>query len=119
MKKILLISNSDSEGSGTSFYTFFNLLRSRGYLVNFLVRNKKNHNNDIVKINRDIRYKYLKLLRKIEDLIGVFKKEYCFHDRGRYLITDINQINLYIKTPPDIIIFGWLSEFIDPKVIIK
>ncbi len=93
------------------------MLNKNGFNSIFFCRDKRSTNKDIIIIKPILKNLYLKLVKKFEDILNLFKSDYYFFDRNRNIINDISQIEKYITFNPDIIILHWISGFVDLKVI--
>ncbi len=109
----------DFEGSGQ--YTLNSALsfERHGHQVKVFVIEKKSNYDWVVQIKVNYFKKvFFKVLRKVENYLNFYKKEYEFLDRGRYLVNSTGDVNSFMgSVKPDVIIVNWLSEFVPINVV--
>ena len=117
MTNIIHFSESDFGGAGSAVLKTHQMLIKRGFNSIFFCRDKKSDTKNIIIIKPKLKNLYFKIIKKIEDKLHFFKKDYYYFERNRHILNDISQIEKYITFHPDIIMLHWISGFVDLNVI--
>ena len=120
VKKIRIAHLSDHDISGGSaFYSYRthkNILKYTYHLSKMFVLHK--HSND-----KDVElFKFKKnnyLINKLEFFLMKDKNKYSFYNKGKYVISDLHQVEKLLKYKPNLIIIYNNSNFINPELIYK
>ena len=116
-KRVIHFSNDDYTGAGLAAYRFHKNLFENEISSYLIVNESKQNNSNIIALNLD--NKINKIFNKIEFFGLTEKNKYAFYDKNRYLLNNINQLNFLEKYQPEIIIFHWISGFINPNLFEK
>ena len=111
-KKILHLSHDDFTGAGLAALRFHNNLKKNNFISYFLVNKKKSDFSSVIEIDK--KNIFNDFLNKSEFFLLTERNKYAFYNKNRYLINDINEIDFFEKFKPDIVIFHWISNFINP-----
>tara|TARA_B100000579_G_scaffold247435_1_gene203306 strand:+ start:735 stop:1979 length:1245 start_codon:yes stop_codon:yes gene_type:complete len=111
-KKILHLSYDDFTGAGLAALRFHNNLKKNNFVSYLLVNKKKSNSTNVIEISKKNIFNHF--LNKSEFFFLTERNKYAFYNKNRYLINDINEINFFEKFKPDIVIFHWISNFINP-----
>ncbi len=114
-KKILNLSYDDYTGAGLASLRFHKNLLENNYSSYLMVNEKKSNYKNIININKKSNIDFF--LNKFEFLFLKKRNKYAFYNKNRYLINDLNQIPFIEKIKPQIVIFHWVTNFINPSLL--
>ena len=113
-KKIIHFSFDDYTGAGLAAYRFHKNLLENNFDSFLVVNTSKNKDSDIIelRIKNNINF----LLNKLEFFYLSSNNKYAFYNKNRYLLNHIDQLKFLSDYYPVIIIFHWITNFINPKL---
>lgn len=120
MKNILHISTSDSGGAGLVAYKFHKAIENMGINSKMLVMEKSTDDESVIQVETNkLIYKINSKKRKLEEKIGLINSKYYFYDKMNYSVNSDEVLERYIDFKPDVIVLGWITNFVDLKIIKK
>lgn len=116
---ILILSYSDHGGAGSYVLDFHKNLLGMNQNVTMLCLHKITNTDKVIQYSKNkLKVKINKTYDLIENTLEIYKPEYEFHDRGRFVIENYNQIKDLMNIEKfDVLIVGWISKFISYDVI--
>ena len=119
--KVLHVTAHDNGGAGEAAYLVYKGLQEQGFDSKFLCMYNLSSKSDVCDTsnNSKISNFLFKVRHKLMSyLLNTSDKNYSFFDKGVYSINDSKELFRHLEGfEPDIIIFYWISTFINPKVI--
>tara|TARA_B100000315_G_C14359838_1_gene487940 strand:- start:29 stop:727 length:699 start_codon:yes stop_codon:yes gene_type:complete len=114
-KNIINFSTNDYTGAGLAALRLHINLKKNRFKSYLIVNEKKNNFKDTIELNKKNILK--KFLNKLEFFLLAKKNKFAFYNKGRYLINDISELKFLDKFNPDVVIFHWISNFINPILL--
>jgi len=114
-KNIIHFSMNDYTGAGLAALRFHKNLKKNKFNSYLVVNEKKNNFKDIIELNKKRIFK--NFLNKVEFFLLSKNNKFAFYDKGRYLINDIRELKFMDTLNPEVVIFHWVTNFINPILL--